>query len=345
MTPRGDGGDSVQGERSPAGLDAQETGGTRGVVSVTGVVEASGASSETDPWIPLSVKWDVLRADGPLYLLLKDPVDGFVELKIDPESGALVGFVVIDLPRADEWRRSPGELPLRAGTAAVAREMWRWKVTPDYREPAERHREMTCPLRTSLSEQRLTVWFGDGVPAAYLASGEVLVTVSEACSLLAITAPWPQEAAELWPLSDAKAQARADESADQLTVSRSTGRAEVFVQGSRARFSALLDWLADPVGVFACGGVALEGAPAVTAFVWQSRDTGPLLVRLHDGTLRFEGTEEARSWLAEDVAFLLADGREGVGLRIEHYPGHPVLSERSVPLVLAIEAGAVDSAP
>ena len=74
----------------------------------------------------------------PLYLFLKDPTEGFIELKVHPENGALIQFTVIDLPRACHKERSVGQAPTQPGTATIARDMWPWTVTPDYREPARR---------------------------------------------------------------------------------------------------------------------------------------------------------------------------------------------------------------
>ena len=79
-----------------------------------------------------------------------------------------------------------------------------------------------------------------------------------------------------------------------------------------------------------------EDVPPIIGFVWRSIDASILTIKVHDGTLCFEGAGEERSWLAEMVEFLLADGRESTGLHVEHYPGHPALSENSAPLVLAL---------
>lgn len=186
------------------GLDSCATERASAMVRTVGASQSGGASVETDPWIPLSVTWASTLSDMPLYLFLKDPTEGFIELKVHPENGALIQFTVIDLPRACHKERSVGQAPTQPGTATIARDMWPWTVTPDYREPARRRLDITCPLTSSVSGQRLTVWFSDDSPTAHLTTDEVTVTISQAGTLLAISAPWPPEAAELWPLKPAE---------------------------------------------------------------------------------------------------------------------------------------------
>ena len=125
---------------------------------------------------------------------------------------------------------------------------------------------------------------------------------------------------------------------NQLVVFRGGHTPEVLMNGRPEGFLALLDWLEDPADALECRGVSWDGAPAVTALVWCSTDSPGLTIRVHDRTLRFEGAGAAIDWMEGEVERLLADGREGVGHHLEHYPGHMVLSDVSVPLILSIEA-------
>ncbi|RRD06223.1 hypothetical protein EII34_03615 [Arachnia propionica] len=127
-----------------------------------------------------------------------------------------------------------------------------------------------------------------------------------------------------------------DFSTPPLVVEQCAASSEVLINGTRDGFTELLDWLGNPVGRHPCQGVDQEGVPPITAFVWRETTASGLTVEVRDGTLCFKGAEEARAWLAEMVEFLLADGREWVGMHVEHYPGHPYLSEDSVPLVLGL---------
>lgn len=56
------------------------------------------AVAATDAWIPLSLVWPIDSHASLLSIFVRDPRRGFVELKVHPDSGALVGFVIIDLP-------------------------------------------------------------------------------------------------------------------------------------------------------------------------------------------------------------------------------------------------------
>ena len=123
---------------------------------------------------------------------------------------------------------------------------------------------------------------------------------------------------------------------NRLILARNAILPEIFIQGTREGFLQLINWLSNPVDMLPCNCEQQEGVPPITGFAWCSPDASGLAIKVHDGTLCFEGAGEAQSWLAEMVEFLLADSRETTGLHVEHYPGHPVLSENSAPLVLAL---------
>ncbi|QPL06037.1 MULTISPECIES: hypothetical protein [Actinomyces] len=171
------------------------------VVRTVGVAPSTGTLIETDRWVPLMMEWDSVISDAPLYLFIREPADGFVELKIDPDTGALIGFVIIDLPQEDGRGRTLHGVPAKAGTPVVDRDMWPCKVTPDYREPAKRNVDMSLSLASSVDDNCLTVWIGEGQPEANLTTEDVAVTIGRDGALLAISVPWPKESAELWPLS------------------------------------------------------------------------------------------------------------------------------------------------
>ena len=50
--------------------------------------------------------------------------------------------------------------------------------------------------------------------------------------------------------------------------------------------------------------------------MWRSIDASIFAIKVHDGTLCFEGAGEERSWLAEMVEFLLASISTGLGMAI-----------------------------
>ena len=60
---------------------------------------------------------------------------------------------------------------------------------------------MSLPLASSVNDNRLTIWIGDGQPEVNLTTEAVTVTIGHDGTLLAIAVPWPKESADLWPLS------------------------------------------------------------------------------------------------------------------------------------------------
>ena len=151
-----------------------------------------------DPWVPLSVVWDVAPEVSPLYLFVRDPDHGYVELKVHPESGALVGMVVIDSPLPDESARLLGgaTAPKGSETAVLDLQLWPWKETPDYREPVRRDIDVLCPLSVTTSADQMTIWFSDRPVARILKAGPVEVGVSAEDELVAIMASEPAIVAE-----------------------------------------------------------------------------------------------------------------------------------------------------
>ncbi|MFM9550721.1 hypothetical protein ACKI19_00180 [Streptomyces caniscabiei] len=65
---------------------------------VSGMIPCPGATVEQDPWVPLKVTWHVDGGVQPLYLLVEGSGKGYVELKLHPDSGALMSLIVVDLP-------------------------------------------------------------------------------------------------------------------------------------------------------------------------------------------------------------------------------------------------------
>ena len=93
------------------------------MVRTVGVAASTGAVLETDRWVPLMLEWDCVISDAPLNLFIKAPTHGFVELKIDPDTGALIGFVIIDLPHEDGQGRTLHNIPTQPGTPIIDRDL------------------------------------------------------------------------------------------------------------------------------------------------------------------------------------------------------------------------------
>lgn len=67
------------------------------MIQTTGTAPCQGSTAECDPWVPLRISWHD-NGRQPLYLMVTGTNGGYVEIKVDPETGALVGLTVIDLP-------------------------------------------------------------------------------------------------------------------------------------------------------------------------------------------------------------------------------------------------------
>jgi hypothetical protein len=117
------------------------------MITVVGELPCAGVTVESDPYIPLTVTWQVARAGQPLYLRLSGTGGGELEFKVDPVSGALLEAIVIEPPPA-----SPAPAPVdppAAGsppgvTAVCDRRAWFGD------DPADPH----APARRVVSEQR-----------------------------------------------------------------------------------------------------------------------------------------------------------------------------------------------
>jgi hypothetical protein len=54
------------------------------MLKVLGSAECPGATASADPWIPLTVSWQVNLRGGPLYLYVAGDDGGYIELKLIP---------------------------------------------------------------------------------------------------------------------------------------------------------------------------------------------------------------------------------------------------------------------
>ena len=123
----------------------------------------------------------------------------------------------------------------------------------------------------------------------------------------------------------------------QLILTQNSTFPEVLIDGSRESFLGMLDWLSNPADKLPCTPTTQGNFPPIYALEWRSASVDKLIVEVRDETLYFKGPEKTRSWLQETVQFLLDDGREHVGMHVEHYPGHPYVSKDSVPLILTLD--------
>ena len=158
---------------------------------VLGGAECPGATASADPWIPLTVSWQVSLLGGPLYLYVTGSDGGYVELKVDPNSGALYALVIVDLPPLIDRTVESG--PSEAGSLSPVFDLglWEWKVTPDYKEPAKPDIDATIPLSYSTPGDLFALWFSGASTGRYLACGDARAGLSRRDELVNIVVPKP----------------------------------------------------------------------------------------------------------------------------------------------------------
>ena len=132
------------------------------MITVVGELPCAGVTVESDPYIPLTVSWQVARAGQPLYLRLSGTDGGELEFKVDPVSGALREAIVIESPPASSAPVDPPAIGPAPGVTAVCdRRAW------FDGDPADPH----APARRVLSEQRQLRMRTTGERAVVLLSG------------------------------------------------------------------------------------------------------------------------------------------------------------------------------
>jgi hypothetical protein len=127
----------------------------------------------------------------PLRLYITGASGGYVEMKLDPDSGALYEVVVVDLPPLVEREVEAAPVADRAVSPVLDRELWPWRITPDYREPMRRDIDITEELAYSRSSEVFSLLFSSSRVSSYLACENVKVGLSEDSELVSIVTPSP----------------------------------------------------------------------------------------------------------------------------------------------------------
>lgn len=151
-------------------------------MKISGRAPCEVATVETDPWVPLKIRWDVLQGAQPVYLFASGISGGYVEIKIDPLAGAVISLTVIDEPplaegRFDEVSSSGSDpsVPLvdlsqlgGADPGSIAR--------------------IDCPMSWSRRGESFTLRFARGIPQTVIGCGSVLVFVDSEGRMLGVSA-------------------------------------------------------------------------------------------------------------------------------------------------------------
>lgn len=155
-----------------------------------------------DPGIPLSVKWQLAVRSGILNLYIRGIDGGYVEMRVDESTGALVELVVIQAPPDGPSRCSiPSDLPT-SETVVLNREIWEWHVTPDYIEPARRDASVSQKLSWSVLDNTVSLLFGESEVSRLIGSPDAVVGISKSRELACMTVRLPNvELPQGYPVS------------------------------------------------------------------------------------------------------------------------------------------------
>jgi hypothetical protein len=131
------------------------------VIKVVGSEPCESIHVEADPWIPLKVSWQLEVPTGLLNLYVRGVNGGYVEIRVDARTGAIVEVVVIEIPPDSSVRYSMPSDPSEVGVPTLDREIWERRVTPDYNEPANRDASIEQELSYSTSESSVARLFAE----------------------------------------------------------------------------------------------------------------------------------------------------------------------------------------
>ncbi len=158
------------------------------MIKIVSAVPCSPARATVDPWVPLTIEWNIPLNGGALYLFARDPDDGYVEFKLDPDSGALVGMTVIDSPRETTRAIVRSTDTSVSESPVVDLEFWPRTETPDYTEPKTNDFDLEVTLSQTATDGAIAVWFSDQPVARLVVSGDVSVGVAATGELVVVTA-------------------------------------------------------------------------------------------------------------------------------------------------------------
>ncbi|WP_309133348.1 hypothetical protein [Cellulomonas sp.] len=159
------------------------------MIRTDGVEACRRVRVESDPWLPLAVRWGDDAPAPLLRLWVADRALGYAEVAVGRDSGALRRLVLIDLPGPAGREAGPLAPGRRDVVPVLDRAMWPWRHTPDYREPARDDVDVVGELSCSVTDERFTVRLADGPVYELLPVGAVRVGVAADGGLLRVDVP------------------------------------------------------------------------------------------------------------------------------------------------------------
>ena len=161
------------------------------MIKVVGSAPCGAIQVTADPWLPLTVTWQLAARSGLLNLYVRGTSGGYVEMRIDERTGALAELVVIEAPPDKPLRCPVPSSPVATETVLLDREMWEWRVTADYTEPAKRDTSITQELSWSVSNDTISLLFGESPASQVVGSDDATVAFSDSGELVCIAVRKP----------------------------------------------------------------------------------------------------------------------------------------------------------
>ncbi|MGW4239154.1 hypothetical protein ACWEJP_20400 [Streptomyces sp. NPDC004749] len=156
------------------------------LLKIKGLAPCDGSTAEIDPWASLKVSWHVNRDVQPLYLMITGASGGYVELKVHPESGALMSLTVIDLPV--EMDNVASETPVKVHDSFVpVLDVTEW-VDRDQLPPEKRVVRVEGDLAYSRSPGEFVLRFAGDRPESSVRCGPAVVEIAEGGVLATLVA-------------------------------------------------------------------------------------------------------------------------------------------------------------
>jgi hypothetical protein len=151
------------------------------MIKVVKRVECGGVEVENDPYVDLDVSWQVKARADTLYLMVSGLEGGYVELKVNSTDGALVELIVVDQPPEvggfDNLPASRSEQGCL--TPAFDLNLWSWRSTPDYSEPAAKIARVESKLGMCVRAGIATLMLSGAEPVEFIGGGPVRVGIGK----------------------------------------------------------------------------------------------------------------------------------------------------------------------
>jgi hypothetical protein len=161
------------------------------LIKIVGQVSCDTSDVQADPWIPLTVTWQLERGSGLLNLYVRGTSGGYLEMRVDESTRALVELVVIESPPETVSHCSVPDGLTTLGTVVLDRDIWQWRVTPDYTEPAKRDSSVLQELSWSVQGDTISLLFASSQPTLFVGAGDAQLGISESGELVCMVVRKP----------------------------------------------------------------------------------------------------------------------------------------------------------